>query len=262
MAGVLPNDERVEKESLSSVDRLEQYNAWHERLAETEKPEEVLRDPWYATVARLLPDINGQRVLELGCGRGSFSIWLAGQYPQALITGVDFSEAAIETAARRASATNSTARFKIEDAENLSFADSSYDWVISCECMEHVPHPELMAREMGRVLRPGGQFILTTENYFNGMILQWLKTWATGAPFDSGSGVQPHENFFLFWRVKKILERGGLRVESMESNHYQWLLLPRTNPMKLVTFDFRSRLLKRVFRPFGRHFTFRGVRPA
>jgi hypothetical protein len=48
----------------------------------------------------------------------------------------------------------------------------------------------------------------------------------------------------------------------MESNHYQWLLLPRTNPMKLVTFDFRSRLLKRVFRPFGRHFTFRGVRPA
>jgi hypothetical protein len=74
--------------------------------------------------------------------------------------------------------------------------------------------------------------------------------------------VQPHENFFLFWRVKKILERGGLKVKNMESNHYQWLLLPRTDPMKLVTFDFHSPLLKRVFRPFGRHFTFCGERRA
>jgi ubiquinone/menaquinone biosynthesis C-methylase UbiE len=212
------------------------------------------------TVAQLLPDLNGQRVLEIGCGRGDFTIWLSGKYKDAKVTGVDFSEAAIATAQQRGSLSGSAAQFKVEDAEALSFADSSFDYVISCECMEHVPHPEQMAREIHRVLSPGGQFILTTENYFNGMILQWLKTWTTGAPFDSGSGVQPHENFFLFWRVKKILERGGLKVKQMESNHYQWLLLPRTDPMKLVTFDFQSPLLKRVFRPFGRHFTFCGVR--
>jgi ubiquinone/menaquinone biosynthesis C-methylase UbiE len=187
------------------VDRLEQYNAWHERLAGAEAVGEVLQHPWYATVARLLPDLNGRQVLELGCGRGDFSIWLAGRYPQAQVTGVDFSEAAIATAERRAAEHESNARFKIEDAEALSFSASSFDYVISCECMEHVPHPELMAQEIHRVLRPGGQFILTTENYFNGMILQWLKTWTTGKPFDSGSGVQPHENFFLFWRVKIIL---------------------------------------------------------
>jgi ubiquinone/menaquinone biosynthesis C-methylase UbiE len=244
------------------MDKLEQYNAWHARLAESEADGSVLQHPWYVTVARLLPDLSGQRVLEIGCGRGDFSIWLAGKYSGAEVTGVDFSEAAIATAQKRADASGSTAQFKVEDAEGLSFADGSFDCVISCECMEHVPHPRQMAREIHRVLRAGGQFILTTENYFNGMILQWLKTWTTGAPFDSGSGVQPHENFFLFWRVKKILESGGLKVQNMESNHYQWLLLPRTDPMKLVTFDFQSQLLKRVFRPFGRHFTFCGVRPA
>ena len=244
------------------MDKLEQYNAWHERLAEAEAEGSVLHHPWYVTVARLLPDLNGQRVLEVGCGRGDFCIWLAGQYKEASVTGVDFSEAAIATAQKRATLSNCAARFKVEDAEALSFDDTSFDYVISCECMEHVPHPERMAQEIRRVLRPGGQFILTTENYFNGMMLQWLKTWTLGTPFDSGSGVQPHENFFLFWRVRKILERGGLKVEKMESNHYQWLLLPRTDPMKLVTFDFQSKLLKRVFRPFGRHFTYCGVRPA
>lgn len=243
------------------VDKLEQYNAWHERLAEAESDGSVLQHPWYVTVARLLPDLSGKRVLEIGCGRGDFAIWLAGKYEGAEVTGVDFSEAAIATAEKRAVASGSSARFKVEDAERLSFADGSFDYVVSCECMEHVPRPEQMAREIHRVLRAGGQFILTTENYFNGMILQWLKTWTTGAPFDSGSGVQPHENFFLFWRVRKILERGGLKVSNMESNHFQWLLLPRTDPMKLVTFDFQSKLLKRVFRPFGRHFTFCGVRP-
>lgn len=243
------------------MDKVEQYNAWHGRLAEGEAAGDVLQQPWYVTVARLLPDLSGRRVLEIGCGRGDFSIWLAGQYTEAKVTGVDFSETAIATARQRASASGSGVQFKVEDAEALSLADSSFDYVISCECMEHVPCPERMAREIHRVLRPGGQFILTTENYFNGMILQWLKTWALRVPFDSGSGVQPHENFFLFWRVKKILERGGLKVLSMESNHYQWLLLPRTDPMKLVTPDFQRPFLKRLFRPFGRHFTFCGVRP-
>lgn len=243
------------------MDKLEQYNVWHERLAESEADGSVLQHPWYVTVARLLPDLSGQRVLEIGCGRGDFAIWLAGKYEGSKVTGVDFSEAAIATAHKRAESSHSNALFKVEDAEALSFADGDFDYVISCECMEHVPSPENMAREIHRVLKPGGQFILTTENYFNAMLLLWLKTWTLGTPFDSGSGVQPHENFFLFWRVKKILERGGLRVNRMESNHYQWLLLPRTDPMKLVKFDFQSGLLRRVFRPFGRHFTFCGVRP-
>lgn len=243
------------------MDKLEQYNVWHERMAASEADGSVLQHPWYVTVARLLPDLSGKSVLEIGCGRGDFAIWLAGKYENSTVTGVDFSESAIATARERAASAKSGAQFKVEDAEALSFGDASFDYVVSCECMEHVPQPENMAREMHRVLKPGGQFILTTENYFNGMILLWMKTWLLKTPFDSGSGVQPLENFFLFWRVKKILERGGLQVKKMESNHFQWLLLPRTDPMKLVTFDFQSSLLKRVFRPFGRHFTFCGARP-
>jgi SAM-dependent methyltransferase len=237
----------------------DKYDIWHEQVAGHETHTEDLTHSWHKSVAKLLPYLQGH-VLEIGCGRGDFSIWLSKTYPAANIVGVDFSEAAIAIAGKRALAAGSRAKFRVEDAQSLSFENSSFDYVISCECLEHVPEPLKMAKEIHRVLRSGGHFILTTENYFNGMILMWIKTWITGTPFNSGSGVQPHENFFLFWKVKKFLEDGGLKVEHMESNNFQWLMLPRTDPAKLAIQDITSPVLKRLFRPFGRHFTFSGMR--
>lgn len=245
------------------MDKQERYDAWHRQRANTEVPFEGLNHAWHLTAAKLSTDLQGRkvRVLEVGCGRGDFAMWLSNKYPQAEVVAIDFSKAAIQVAQSRAVATASTVNFKVDDAQKLSFEECSFDYVISCECMEHVPIPVQMAQEIYRVLRPGGQFILTTENYFNGLILAWIKTWLLRTPFNSGSGVQPHENFFLFWKVKKILEQSGLKVKHMESNHFQWLLLPRTDPAKMTTEDFANPRLRRFFRPFGRHFTFCGVRP-
>jgi ubiquinone/menaquinone biosynthesis C-methylase UbiE len=242
------------------MDNVEKYNEWHQQLAGYEADLSGLHHPWHRTVAKLLPDLEKSRVLEIGCGRGDFSIWLADKYPESHITGVDFSDQAIAIAKAKGATDGPT--FKVENAESLSFPDASFDCVISCECIEHVSFPARMACEVHRVLRPGGRFIITTENYLNGMLLLWLKSWLTAQPFNSGSGVQPHENFFLYWRVKTMLESQGLSVQHMESNHYQWLLLPQTDPMKLLTFDFKQPFFKKLFRPFGRHFTFSGRRRA
>jgi SAM-dependent methyltransferase len=228
---------------------LEKYDAWHHRRAEGEGGSLTLSRPWHVTVARLLPDLDGQRVLEVGCGRGDFSIWLGQRYPRARIVGVDFSAAAIDIARRRRRRGPELRRRGLRLGDLLRMPGA-------CASPREQDARHLQGAEAG------GRFVLTTENYFNGMILAWLKTWVGGATFDSGSGAQPRENFFLYWRVKALLECGGLRVEAMESNHFQWLLLPRVNPAKLVALDFRSPTLKRLFRPFGRHFTFLGVRPA
>jgi ubiquinone/menaquinone biosynthesis C-methylase UbiE len=235
------------------------YDTWHARQAQGESIKKSF-DPWHQTVARRLPDLNAKNVLEVGCGRGDFAIWLAQKFPMAAITAVDFSNKAIEIATARSKEMNAGVSFQVEDAENLRLSDRAFDQVISCECMEHVPHPAKMAREIWRVLKPGGRFILTTENYFNGMMLAWMVSWWRNQPFDSGSGAQPHENFFLFWRVKRILERAGLNVEHTESNYFQWLLLPRCAPHRLCTKDFDNPTIKRLFRPFGRHFSFEGTR--
>ena len=144
------------------------------------------------------------------------------------------------------------------DAQALPFDDLSFDLIVSCECMEHVPHPPQMAREMARVLKPGGQYCLTTENYLNGMLIGWLYSFLSGKPFNSGSGIQPRENFFFYWLVRGYLRNAGLTVERMESCHYQWLLLPRIAPSRLCTRRFDNPLAKRLAFPFGRHMSFFG----
>jgi ubiquinone/menaquinone biosynthesis C-methylase UbiE len=235
------------------------YDKWHARNGfEVGIP---LQFPWYASVAdHIGQDVRGD-LLEVGCGRGEFALWLAETSPRAHVIRVDFSETAIEMARRRASGTSASLRFMVGDAQRLEFPDNSFDWVVSCECMEHVPSPPAMAAEIYRVLKPGGKFCLTTENYLNGMLVAWLYSWLTRRPFNSGSGVQPIEKFFLYLQVQGHLSRAGLKVAGTASSHYQWLLLPRIDPARLCTNGFQSSWARRIAKPFGRHFSFFGFKP-
>ncbi|MFO1486240.1 MAG: class I SAM-dependent methyltransferase [Verrucomicrobiaceae bacterium] len=246
----------------SQDDILSDYNDWHRQRKRAGDPHSPLAHPWYASVASELEHYQGAaRVLEVGCGRGGFALWLAAQKPEFEITALDFSSSAIEIARERATAQNSKVTFVVGDAEALPFADGSFDLVISCECMEHVPHPPQMARELARVVKPGGRFCLTTPSYLNGVLLAWLHSWLTKRPLDTGAGVQPRENFYFFWNVLGYLKRAGLKVQRMESCNYQWLLLPRVAPAKLCTMQFRSRWARALAFPFGVHLSYFGFKP-
>lgn len=221
-----------------ALDRRVAYDRWHEQIG-SDAAADPMAFPWYrAAYCRTGEDLSGE-ILELGCGRGEFAIWLANKVPTIRVTGVDFSLSAVMLAQTRIAGGSRAVRFVVGDVQCLPFPDSSFDWILSCECMEHLPRPQMMAVEMFRVLKRGGRFCLTTENYLNGMIFAWLQTWITGRPFDSGSGVQPRENFFLFPQVRRYLHRAGLVVEKTASTHYQWLLLPRVDPGRLCTREFK-----------------------
>jgi ubiquinone/menaquinone biosynthesis C-methylase UbiE len=235
------------------------YDNWHQSMALTEADQVTPLYPWHQTLLKLLPNLDGRNVLEVGCGRGDFARLLGQKYLATKIVATDFSHSAIEAAQSKLPEIPNVS-FCVADAQNLPFDDACFDVVISCECLEHVESPLRMMSSVARCLKPGGSFIITTENYFNGMILAWIKSWLSGQPFNSGSGVQPRENFFLFWRVRQIIEKAGLTVTHMESNHFIWLLLPRFAPDVFFTEDFNNPLLKRLFRPFGRHFTYQGVK--
>ena len=71
------------------------------------------------------------------------------------------------------------------DAQALLFEDMYFDYIVSCECLEHVPRPPKMLANLYRCLKSKGGFILTTENYFNAVMLVWLKSWLTRQPFNS-----------------------------------------------------------------------------
>jgi len=237
------------------MDIHDKYNDWH--TATSSFFVNPLDFQWYQTTLKLMPDLNGLEVLEIGCGSGAFSQLLLKKFPSIKLTAIDFSEVAIETAKKAGHGI----QFAVGDAEKLDFPDQSFDFIFSCEVLEHLSHPVNMTKEIYRLLKPGKKFILTTENYLNGMMLMWLKFWILKKPFDSGSGEQPHENFFLFFGVASIIRKGGLKITHTESNHFQWLMLPGLDPKRLCTLDFKSSFLKKLFKPFGRHYTFCGYRP-
>lgn len=247
--------------SQTNKDSTEQYDRWHRDMSKKGRFSDPLSLPWYESVYNNIGDIQNGSLLEVGCGRGEFSLWLKHNRPNLQITALDFSPSAIGIASKEAAESGSILDYRVGDAQALPFADQSFDYYISCECLEHVERPQEMINEIFRVLRPGGRFFLTTENYLNGMSLAWLKSWLTNAPFDSGSGVQPRENYFLFPMVTRFFRKAGLKIDRMESSHFQWLLLPRTDPSRLCTYSFKNPILNRIFLPFGRHFSLFGSKP-
>lgn len=101
--------------------------------------------------------LAGKRVLEIGSGRGGGARYVARYHSPASIVGLDYSPTTVRRA-RRINRDTPSLSFKIGDAENLPFPDGAFDVVINIEsshCYGDVP---AFAREVSRVLAPGGWF--------------------------------------------------------------------------------------------------------
>jgi ubiquinone biosynthesis O-methyltransferase len=234
------------------------YDRWHERLHGGASPDAVSLASWHRSALALAPDVAGRDILEVGCGAGDFSIHLA--QAGGIVTAVDFSARAVGIAREKAVRHGQRVTLAVADAQTLPFANERFDLVFSCECLEHVPHPRAMLGELHRVLKPGGTLVLTTENYSNAMVLAWIMCWLRGRPFDSGAGVQPIEQFFLFWQVTKWLRQTGLTVDRLTGTHHVFLMLPRLHPHTFVKEEFRSPWMARLMRGLARHMSFRAVK--
>ena len=95
--------------------------------------------------------------LELGCGIGVVSAFLSDTYGMN-VTGTDYDPAQIELAKQRCAETHRL-RFQTADAANLTFEDGTFDLVVSQNVFHHIPNWPEAAREVARVLRPGGILI-------------------------------------------------------------------------------------------------------
>ena len=98
-------------------------------------------------------DLQGQRLLELGCGAGETSVYFA--LKGADVTACDISSEMLEVARRLADKHGVRLRLFKMKAEDLRFPDASFDCVFGNSVLHHV---ELLpaVREVWRVLRPGG----------------------------------------------------------------------------------------------------------
>lgn len=111
-----------------------------------------------ALIARLWPGMAKEgRALEVGCGTGRISAWLVPRVDELVVS--DLSETLCRQAGERLGCA-----WSVQDACAMTLPNASFDWVVSSECIEHVPRPMEAIREMVRVLKPGGWLVLTTPN--------------------------------------------------------------------------------------------------
>jgi ubiquinone/menaquinone biosynthesis C-methylase UbiE len=170
---------------------------------------------------------RGAKVLDVACGSGQLALIAARSGSKA--TGVDIAENLIERGNHRAKAEGLDATFEVGDAEELPFADESFDYVVSCVGAMFAPRPELVSKELVRVCKPGGRIAMVnwTPAGFIGQMLKTVSGFIAPAGFPSP----------LLWGDEaKVRERLGGLVSKLETEEREYLFSYPFAPHDVVEF--------------------------
>jgi SAM-dependent methyltransferase len=104
---------------------------------------------------------SGDRLLDIGCGDGAFTMILGKNFREA--HGIDVQDNYL---ARFHESIKGNPKFCVSNisASAMTFPDAHFDAIVTIETLEHVPDLSGAAREIVRVLKPGGELLITVPN--------------------------------------------------------------------------------------------------
>ena len=168
---------------------------------------------------------EGQDVLDLGCGWGSFTLWAAGQYPGSNFTAMSNSAPQrhfIETRARQRGLDN----VRVITADINDFApDSRFDRIVSVEMLEHVRNHPLLFERIAGWLKPQGRFFahvfchhLLTYPYEDRGEDDWMSR-----HFFTGGMMPSYDLFCRYDEHLKVTRRWWVNGQHYEKTSNAWL---------------------------------------
>lgn len=114
-------------------------------------------EPMHNALIKELDGKNFKTLLDMGCGNGTFLSMVLNKF-NAEVSGIDISPGMIE---KSKELLDDRADLKVGDSEDLPWNDGSFDIVTCIASFHHYPSPELVLKEIKRVLRPEGILMIT-----------------------------------------------------------------------------------------------------
>lgn len=158
-------------------------------------------DPIYATVAGMLASCDARGVVaDVGCGSGALWSALNGRFSACI--GLD---------AARYDGLPPDVDFRAIDldAERLPLEDASVDAAVAVEVIEHLENPRAFARELARIVRPGGWVVISTPNQLSLLSLLTLAAKGRFSAFQDAE-YPAHLTALLEVDLRRILGEAGL----------------------------------------------------
>lgn len=171
--------------------------------------------------------LAGCRILDVGCGTGRHTC-AAYRFDKVTVIGVDLLAGDVAETVRRLHFQDNLGEHgggawgvNVADIHHLPFANAFFDVVVCSEVMEHIDDHQAAAREVVRVLKPGGDLVVSVPRYFPERVC-----WALSRDYRNTTG--GHVRIYKKQALVRLVESAGTKAWASHFAHslhtpYWWL---------------------------------------